>query len=102
MLSKNVSKETDPIKFLSNFYERFCASEGKNRALEERVQELEKQTDYVPDERQTRKDLSEMYKLSYPTIHALMKQGLPYEKVGRKTLFRRQEVDNFFKQQNRK
>jgi len=50
------------------------------------------------DERLTRKDIKRLYKISYPTIHSLMKQGLTFSKVGRKTLFKRSDVDKFFSQ----
>ena len=49
------------------------------------------------DERITRHQISELYKISLPTVHACMKHGLPYEKCGRKTLFIRKDVDAFFK-----
>lgn len=48
------------------------------------------------DERLTRKEICNLYKVSLPTVHACMKTGLPYEKCGRKTLFRRSDVDRFF------
>jgi len=51
-----------------------------------------------PDERLTRKQICSLYKISAPTLHDRMKKGLPYEKCGRKTLFRREDVDNFFKE----
>lgn len=45
-------------------------------------------------ERLTRKQICEEYKISYGTIHNLMKRGeLPYDKVGRKTLFKREDVE---------
>ncbi|PTB95699.1 hypothetical protein C9994_10605 [Marivirga lumbricoides] len=50
-----------------------------------------------PDERLTRKELKEQFKLSYPTIHNLMKSGaLPFEKVGRSTRFKRSDVEAYF------
>lgn len=52
------------------------------------------------DERLTRKGLCEHYKISPPTLHSYMKKGLPYEKMGRKTLFRRDDIDQYFKQLN--
>lgn len=50
-----------------------------------------------PNERITRKEISEQYKVSLTTIHHHMNNGsLPFEKVGRKTLFKRSEVEKFF------
>ena len=43
---------------------------------------------FNPSERLTRKQVSEQYKISYATLHNLMRQQrLTYEKIGRKTLF---------------
>lgn len=48
------------------------------------------------NERLTRKEIREIYKISYPTIHVLMKSGkLPFEKVGRKTLFKKIDLENY-------
>lgn len=45
----------------------------------------------------TRQELSKQYKISLGTIHNLMKTGqLQYSKIGRKTLFRTQDVETFF------
>lgn len=50
-----------------------------------------------PHERLTRKQVSQQYKISLGTIHNLMKAGkLAYEKVGRKTLFRREDLEICF------
>ena len=50
-----------------------------------------------PNERLTRKQVREEFNISLGTIHNLMKRNeLPYEKVGRKTLFKREDVDRFF------
>lgn len=52
----------------------------------------------APNERLTRKEVKTEYKISYPTIHGLMNSGeLPYEKVGRKTLFQRLHVEQLLK-----
>lgn len=56
----------------------------------------QKQQDQDQDERLTRKDICRLYKISFPTVHEEMKRGLPFEKVGRKTLFRRADVDKYF------
>ena len=48
-------------------------------------------------ERLTRQQVRQQYKVSYGTIHNLMRSGkLPYEKIGRKTLFRREDVERVF------
>ncbi|AHM60271.1 hypothetical protein D770_10070 [Flammeovirgaceae bacterium 311] len=45
-------------------------------------------------ERLTRKQVCDEYKISLGTIHNLMKRGkLSYDKVGRKTLFKREDVE---------
>lgn len=67
------------------------------KALSEEYQNNIK-SDNSDDERITRKDIKRIYKVSYPTIHSLMKQGLPFEKIGRKTLYKRSLVDKYFSQ----
>ena len=53
--------------------------------------------EFNPNRRLTRKNLKEEYSISYATIHNLMKSGkLQYEKCGRKTLFRRDQVEACF------
>lgn len=64
-------------------------------AVNEAVTEHE-QPGYQPDQRISRKQLRELYGISYPTIHQHMQRGLPFEKCGRKTLFRRAAVDEYF------
>ena len=50
-----------------------------------------------PYERLTRKQIKAEYKVSYGKIHNMMKTGkLAFEKVGRKTLFRREDVESCF------
>ncbi|MEQ9287237.1 MAG: helix-turn-helix domain-containing protein [Cyclobacteriaceae bacterium] len=50
-----------------------------------------------PNERLTRRKVREEYSVSYATIHKLMRSGdLKYEKIGRKTLFRRESVEACF------
>ena len=45
-------------------------------------------------ERLTRKQVCEEYKISLGTVHNLMKRGkLAYDKIGRKTLFKREDVE---------
>jgi excisionase family DNA binding protein len=53
--------------------------------------------DYSPDQRITIDDICELYRISRPTVHAQMHKGLKFEKIGRKTVFNRQDVDEWFK-----
>ena len=59
-----------------------------------------KKEDESSNERLTRKEIRAQYKVCYATIHNLMKKGdLPYSKIGRKTLFRRDDIERIFKTQ---
>jgi len=40
----------------------------------------------------TKKEIAEILKLSIPTIDRLMKQGMPYFKIGRSVRFKDEEV----------
>ena len=53
------------------------------------------------DERLTRKQVCDKFKISAPTLHKEMHNGLPFEKIGRKTVFRRADLDNYFQQKGR-
>ena len=49
------------------------------------------------DEWLTRKQVKEIYNISYPTIHKLMNEGkLASKRLGRKRLFKRTEVNRLF------
>lgn len=49
-------------------------------------------------ERLSRKEVKEQYRISYGTIHSLMRSGkLEYEKIGRKTIFKRESVEKAIK-----
>jgi len=51
-----------------------------------------------PHERLTRKEVTQEYKICYATVHNLINQGrLRYEKIGRKTLFRREDLEECFR-----
>jgi hypothetical protein len=39
---------------------------------------------YDPNERLTRKEVCNIYKITYPTLHHEMQKGLSYEKLGKK------------------
>ena len=52
---------------------------------------------FNPSERLTRKQVKEQYKISYATLHNLMRQQrLAYEKIGRKTLYKRSDLEACF------
>jgi len=58
---------------------------------------VEYQTSINPLERLTRKEIQSEFKVSLSTIHKLMRLGsLDYSKVGRKTLFCREDVEKCF------
>ncbi len=66
--------------------------------LKEQIQKLLIQEKENPYERLTRKEVKAEYKLSYGTLHNMMRDGrLSYEKCGRKTLFVRTEVEKAMK-----
>ncbi|KOY86123.1 hypothetical protein AD998_08160 [bacterium 336/3] len=46
----------------------------------------------------TRKDIVKRLNVSLVTLHSLMKIGLPFSKVGRRTLFELELVENWLKQ----
>ena len=51
---------------------------------------------YDPHERITISEVCQIYKLSKPSVHKQMNHGMPFEKMGIKTLFRRAVVDQLF------
>jgi excisionase family DNA binding protein len=56
-----------------------------------------------PHERLTRKEVSDEYKISLGTVDNLKKDGkLSFEKLGRKTLFKRSEVEIYFQSKSKK
>ncbi|WP_438824494.1 helix-turn-helix domain-containing protein [Bacillus sp. JJ864] len=61
------------------------------KAINEKVEELAKEKYFL-----SFKELSEYLNISKPTIDEhLLKNGLPYYKVGTKYLFKKNEVDEF-------
>ena len=59
-----------------------------------------KAPEYNPNERLTRKQVFSEYKISSATLHRMISReenALPFEKVGRKTLFRREQLEKFFR-----
>ncbi|PWJ41090.1 helix-turn-helix domain-containing protein [Sediminitomix flava] len=65
--------------------------------LKEEVRNVQKQKPVSPSERLSRKEVAKEYSLSLGTLHTLMKKGeIPFEKVGRKTVFKRADVEKFF------
>lgn len=75
----------------------FKRLDDRMNILESLLHKLIRQTGAsTPNERVTRKIISEEYKLSNGTIHNAMNNGdLPYEKVGRRTLFKRSDVESW-------
>jgi len=53
------------------------------------------------DELLSRKELSELLKLSYVSIHKKMKEGLPYKRAGRRVLFSKKEILDWLDQERR-
>lgn len=47
----------------------------------------------------TKKDLSEKFKISLPTIDRLMVQGMPYIKIGKSVRFELDEVMKWIKKE---
>jgi excisionase family DNA binding protein len=80
----------------------FYAIEQRFDKLEILLHELKtKQQTALPTtnlhERLTRKEITKEYKVSLGTIHNAMNKGnLAYSKVGRKTLFKRIDVEKWF------
>jgi hypothetical protein len=63
--------------------------------LEALIKNIPTEEKQKKSERLTRKQLKEEYQIGYATIHSLMrKELLPFDKVGRKTLFKRVDVEN--------
>ncbi|MEO9872924.1 helix-turn-helix domain-containing protein [Ekhidna sp.] len=51
--------------------------------------------------RLSRKEICDVYNISLGTLHKMMKSGdLPFEKIGRKTLFKLHEVEQYFQSKN--
>lgn len=81
-------------------------TENPFRVLNDRLARLEVTLDEIkanqkkdhvdPNKLLTRKQIKESYNISYPTLHKLMHNGFPYIKEGRKTLFRKGDVDKYF------
>lgn len=69
--------------------------------LQELIVDLQNKLDKAkpelnPHERLTRSDVRKDYRISFGTIHNAMKsKKLPFEKVGRKTLYKRIDVENW-------
>lgn len=59
---------------------------------------LEKVTRKAPDadQRLTRFEVASLIGISLPTLHKCMADGLPFHKVGRKTIFKKSEVEKYF------
>lgn len=79
-------------EFENRMEERFIKAFSKASKIHLEIADGEKE-DWL-----TIAQLAAKWQCSKPTIHKQMKLGLPFEKLGRKTLFRRGDVDNYFKQ----
>jgi len=74
--------------------QRFDELESLIKGLQKKENSSSSQTD--PHERLTRADIKKLYKVSFGTIHNAMNSGkLSYDKVGRKTLYKRVDVENW-------
>ncbi len=73
-------------------------------AVQEALQKQEPrltQKEYNPNKRLSRKQVREDFNICYSSIHAKMNSGeLPYEKFGKKTLFKLSDVERIFEKQN--
>lgn len=67
--------------------------EGVQNALSN----LPKATPPPTNQRFTRKEVCNKYSITFSTLHKHMKLGLVFEKLGRKTLFRADDVENYFR-----
>ena len=50
-----------------------------------------------PNKRLTIKEVCAKYNISKPTLHSQMRKSLVFEKLGRKTLFRAETVEAYFR-----
>ena len=67
-------------------------------AMVEVMTKNQRDSEIKPNQRITRKEVKETYRISYPTIHKLMHEGLPFLKIGRKTVFRVDDIENFLEE----
>jgi excisionase family DNA binding protein len=69
-----------------------------NETIRKSLEDYQKnQTSVDSNKRYTIADVCQLFSISKPTVHKHMHKGLPFEKIGRKTLFRSEEVDSYFK-----
>lgn len=90
------------IKFMqaqnTNPFEQIDQRFDELEALIQGLQKTENSnsSEFDPHERLTRADIKKQYKVSFGTIHNAMNSGkLSYDKVGRKTIFKREAVENW-------
>lgn len=94
ILDHKIGIMTNPYLLID---QRFDRIERALKELKDLQLKLGEPAETGPNTRLTRKQLSRQFNISLGTIHNLMKSGrLPYEKVGRKTLFKAEEVEAFF------
>lgn len=53
------------------------------------------------DEILSRKEVAELLRISYVTLHKKMKEGLPYKRAGRRVLFSKKEILDWIDQERR-
>ncbi|GAA5043034.1 hypothetical protein GCM10011506_46080 [Marivirga lumbricoides] len=85
------SKTENPFQQID---QRFDELEALIQGLQKRDNSDSAKID--PHERLTRADIKKQYKVSFGTIHnAMNSDKLLYDKVGRKTLYKRSDVENW-------
>lgn len=86
--------QTQTLNPFHQIDQRFDELEELIKGLQNVVQKQSPELD--PHERLTRAEIKKEYKVSFGTIHNAMKADkLPFTKVGRKTLFKRVDVENW-------
>lgn len=79
-----------------SLFDKLLEIESKLNDLDHSIQRSESKNG-LQAKRLDRQELSKKYCISLSTIHKLMRNGvLPYEKIGRKTLFKYEDVENCF------
>ncbi|MEO9805484.1 MAG: helix-turn-helix domain-containing protein [Reichenbachiella sp.] len=68
-------------------------------AIDDAITKSIGQNQHDPNRRLTIKEVCEKYQISKPTLHKHMRCGLPFQKIGRKTVFMLQEVERYFNAQ---
>jgi hypothetical protein len=86
-------ENTNPFTLLEQRFDKL-----ESILLEIKTEQSSPKLEINPHERLTRKDILKEYRVSYGTIHNAMNKGtLHYDKVGRKTLFKRINIESWLK-----